>query len=461
MAGRGYLYQRCAGADRRRRDRYNPVMQTSDFILSAEWVLPIAPENIALREYGVAVRDGRIAALASMQDLQTEFPELPHNHLDQHILLPGLVNAHGHAAMSLMRGVGTGLPLQDWLSDVIWPFEASYMDASAVALGTELAIAEMLLSGTTTCADMYFFPETVARVAHQTGIRCQIAAPVINFATSWAKNADDSLHKTLALYDEYRHHPTIDVVFGPHGAYSVEHKHLTQIAMYADELDARVHIHLHENQREVDQAEQQLGHGYVQLLHDLGLLGPRLQAVHMTALTDNDIDLVAASGTGVVHCPSSNMQLASGYCPVAALQSQGIDVAIGTDGAASNNSQDLFAELRLASMLAKHHAADPTQGDAARTLRMATLDGAKVLGMDHEIGSLEPGKSADMIAVNTLRANMSPIHNPFASLVHNMTGSAVTDVFIAGRSLVRHGQLQKINLDELCRKAQRWQLQVT
>lgn len=435
-------------------------MHATEFILSAPWVLPIAPDNTTLHNHGVAVRDGRILALAPIADLQQQYPDLEHTHLEHHILLPGLVNAHGHAAMSLMRGVGAGLPLQEWLRQAIWPFEAKHMDATAVALGTELAIAEMLLAGTTTFADMYFFPETVARVAHQTGMRCQIAAPAINFATSWAKDADDSLHKTLNLYDEYRHHPLINIAFGPHGAYSVEQKHLTQIAMYADELDAPIHIHLHENKREVEQAEQQLGHGYVQLLNDLGLLGPRLQAVHMTELEPADIEMMAATRANVVHCPSSNMQLASGSCPVATLQDQGITVAIGTDGAASNNSQDLFAELRLASLLAKHEAADPTQGDAAMMLKMATLDGAKVLGLDKDIGSLEPGKSADLIAVDTRHANMTPVHNPFASLVHNSVGSAVSDVLIAGRVLVRNGQLAKINLDELCRKAQRWQLQL-
>ena len=259
-------------------------MHATEFILSAPWVLPIAPDNTTLHNHGVVVRDGRILALAPIADLQQQYPDLEHTHLEHHILLPGLVNAHGHAAMSLMRGVGAGLPLQEWLRQAIWPFEARAYGRSAVALGTELAIAEMLLAGTTTFADMYFFPETVARVAHQTGMRCQIAAPAINFATSWAKDADDSLHKTLNLYDEYRHHPLINIAFGPHGAYSVEQKHLTQIAMYADELDAPIHIHLHENKREVEQAEQQLGHGYVQLLNDLGLLGPRLQAVHMTEL---------------------------------------------------------------------------------------------------------------------------------------------------------------------------------
>ena len=435
-------------------------MQATEFILSASWVLPIAPDNTALRDHGVAVSQGRIVGLAPIKALQQQYPTFEHTHLEHHIVLPGLVNAHGHGAMSLMRGVGAGLPLQEWLNEAIWPFEARHMDASAVALGTELASAEMLLAGTTTFADMYFFPETVARVAHQTGMRCQIAAPVINFATNWAKDADDSLHKTLNLYDEYRHHPLINIAFGPHSAYSVEQKHLTQIAMYADELDASIHIHLHENKREVEQAQQLLGHGYVRLLHDLGLLGPRLQAVHMTELDHQDIEMIAATRANIVHCPSSNMQLASGSCPVATLQDQGITVAIGTDGAASNNSQDLFAELRLASLLAKHEAADPTQGDASMMLKMATLDGATVLGMDREIGSIEPGKSADLIAVDTRRANMTPVHNPFASLVHNSSGSAVSDVLVAGRALVRNGQLTKINLDELCRKAQRWQLQL-
>ena len=275
-------------------------MQTPEFLLSATWLLPIAPNNIALTDHGVAVRDGRITAVAPISDLIQQFPDCAHTHLQDQILLPGLVNAHGHAAMSLMRGVGAGLALQEWLQEAIWPFEAKYMDAQAVALGTELALAEMLLSGTTTLADMYFFPETVARVAHQTGMRCQITAPIINFATSWSRDADDALHKTMALYDEYRHHPLIRVAFGPHSAYSLERKHLNQIAMYADELEAAVQIHLHETHHEVAQAHEQLGHGHVELLRDTGLLGPRLQTVHMTQLTAAEIDMVAAAKASVV-----------------------------------------------------------------------------------------------------------------------------------------------------------------
>ena len=436
-------------------------MHTPEFLLSATWLLPIAPNNIALTDHGVAVRDGRITAVAPISDLTQQFPDCSHTHLQDQILSPGLVNAHGHAAMSLMRGVGSGLALKEWLQEAIWPFEAKYMDAQAVALGTELAFAEMLLSGTTTLADMYFFPETVARVAHQTGMRCQISAPIINFATSWSRDADDALHKTMALYDEYRYHPLIRVAFGPHSAYSLERKHLNQIAMYADELEAAVQIHLNETQREVAQAHEQLGHGYVELLRDTGLLGPRLQTVHMTQLTAAEIDMVAAAKTSVVHCPTSNMQLASGTCPVAQLQSQDVTVALGTDGAASNNTQDLFAELRLAGLLAKHANADPTQGQARDMLKMATLDGARALGLEQDIGSLEVGKSADLIALNTQQANMVPVHDPFASLVHNSSGSAVTTVMIAGNTLVSDGQLQKINIDELCRKAQRWQLQLS
>jgi 5-methylthioadenosine/S-adenosylhomocysteine deaminase len=436
-------------------------MQTPEVLLSATWLLPIAPNNIALTDHGVAVRDGRITALAPISDLIQQFPDCAHTHLQDQILLPGLVNAHGHAAMSLMRGVGAGLALQEWLQEAIWPFEAKYMDAQAVALGTELALAEMLLSGTTTLADMYFFPETVARVAHQTGMRCQITAPIINFTTAWSRDADDALHKTMALYDEYRHHPLIRVAFGPHSAYSLERKHLNQIAMYADELEAPVQIHLHETPREVAQAHEQLGHGNIELLRDTGLLGPRLQTVHMTQLTPAEIDMVAAAKASVVHCPTSNMQLASGTCPVAQLQSQDVTVALGTDGAASNNTQDLFAELRLAGLLAKHANADPTQGQARDLLKMATLDGARALGLAQDIGSLEVGKSADLIALNTQQANMVPVHDPFASLVHNSSGSAVTTVMIAGNTLVSDGQLQKINIDELCRKAQRWQLQLS
>ena len=436
-------------------------MQAPEFLLSATWVLPIAPHNVVLPDHGIAVHDGRIIELAATNELLARHPDCVHTNLQDQILMPGLVNAHGHAAMSLMRGIGAGLALQEWLNDAIWPFEAKNMDAQAVALGTELSIAEMLLSGTTTFADMYFFPETVARVAHQTGMRCQIAAPIIDFATLWSRDADDSVHKTMALYDEYRHHPLINVAFGPHSPYTVNHKHLNQIAMYADELDAAVQIHLHETRREVTHANEQLGHGYVHLLRDTGLLGPRLQAVHMTQLTDTELQMVAAAKTSVVHCPTSNMQLASGTCPVAELQAQDVTVALGTDGAASNNTQDLFAELRLAALLAKHTQADPTQGQASDVLKMATINGARALGLDRDIGSLEVGKSADIIAINTQQPGMAPVHDPFASLVHNNSGSAVTTVMVAGTTLVADGRLNKINTDELCRKARRWQLQLS
>ena len=235
------------------------------------------------------------SAVAPISDLIQQFPDCAHTHLQDQILLPGLVNAHGHAAMSLMRGVGAGLALQEWLQEAIWPLRQNTWTPKRWLWGTELALAEMLLSGTTCFADMYFFPETVARVAHQTGMRCQITAPIINFATSWSRDADDALHKTMALYDEYRHHPLIRVAFGPHSAYSLERKHLNQIAMYADELEAAVQIHLHETQREVGKPTNNLGHGHVELLRDTGLLGPRLQTVHMTELTAAEIDMVAAA----------------------------------------------------------------------------------------------------------------------------------------------------------------------
>jgi 5-methylthioadenosine/S-adenosylhomocysteine deaminase len=434
-------------------------MKSCDLLITAGWLLPIAPENIALRDHGVAVQDGRILAVDDNTVLRNTYESDHELHLPQQIVLPGLVNAHGHAAMTLLRGSGEDRPLQAWLQQVIWPLEARLMSREFVQLGTELAMAEMLKSGTTTDADMYFLPEAVAASARRAGMRAQVAFPIVEFANVWSENVDEALHKGLAIYDEYRHDDLVQVALGPHSAYTVSSANLQRIAMYANELDAQVQTHLHENAEEVAQAEAEHGRTWIALLDEQGLLGPNLQAVHMTSVNQADLELVAQTGAKVVHCPTSNLKLASGLCRVAEFVAAGVSVGLGTDGAASNNSLDLFFEARLAALMAKSHAGDAAIGGAPDTLRMATLDSARVLGLDHLIGSLEPGKQADLISVDASRLGLLPVHDPFAAVIHGHGGASVAHVYINGKAKVSEGALCVFDEGELSRRVYSWHSQ--
>ena len=279
--------------------------------------------------------------------------------------MPGLVNAHGHLAMTLLRGLGEAQALEAWLAETIWPMEARWIDAEFVRDGTRLAVAEMVACGTTTAADMYYFPETAALVCREAGFRLQAAFPLIRQPNPYSTGFDDCLTKGLALRDRFRDDDLVTTCFGPHSPYTVGDEHLRKVATLADEVDAHVHIHLHETQAEVDDARRTHGGTWIKVLDVLGLFNEKLQAVHMTALTDAEIELVAERGVRVIHCPHSNMKLASGVCPVTKLLDAGVTVGLGTDGAASNNGLDLFAEARLASLLAKGTAADPSLLPAA------------------------------------------------------------------------------------------------
>ncbi len=434
-------------------------MDTCDLIISAPWLLPIAPDNIALKNQAMAVADGKILALGDAPEIRSRYRANQDLDFDQHILLPGLVNAHGHLAMTLLRGAGEDQALQDWLGNTIWPLESRLVSANFVELGTELAIAEMALTGTTTFADMYFFPEVVAEIADRLNMRAQIAFPVIERPNIWCDGAEDGLHKGLKLYDEYRHHPRINMMFGPHAAYTVSPENLQRVNMYANELDAGIQIHLHENQAEVDDALTQTGKTWIAQLHEQGLLGPQIQAVHMTTVSDDDLELIAASGTRVIHCPTSNLKLASGYCDIERLRAANVDVGLGTDGAASNNALNMFQETRTAALLAKHHQRDPEAGNARNMLAMATLGGATALGIGSQTGSLEVGKDADFIAINTSALAMQPLHDPFAAILHGEAGRHVDHAYVRGVATVSHGRCVHIDEQALVAKTQAWQLE--
>jgi len=437
---------------------YNP--QLVDSLIHAKWVIPVDAADSVLQDHAVAIIDNQIIDILPSAEATERYQANNTFDLSDHALIPGLINAHGHAAMTLMRGLADDLPLMEWLNEHIWPAEQRLVCDDFVACGTELAIAEMLLSGTTCFSDMYFFPDVVARVAHQHKIRAHISPPVLEFPSAWAANADEYIKKSLKVSDNYRNHPLIQVGFGPHAPYTTSDDSLSRIGMLANELDASIQIHLHETAQEITDTEANNSPRPLQRLADLNLLSPRLQCVHMTQINDDDIALLKEYGCHVIHCPESNLKLASGICPTTKLLDAGINVALGTDGAASNNDLDMFGEMKAAALLAKGFSQDATALPAPQALRMATINGAKALGIDKVTGSLEVGKAADMIAVNLDAISMQPVFNPLSQLVYSHCGQQVSHVWVNGELLVNEQQLTGFDLHALKSKVASWRAKI-
>ena len=432
-----------------------------DLLINSRWIIPVVPENRVFENCALAIDQQKIVGIYPQAEAQSKFDPLAVVDLDDHILMPGLVNAHGHAAMSLLRGYADDLPLQPWLEEHIWPVEARVLSAEFVADGTNLAMAEMIKTGTTCFADMYFFADTVAEQVQRSGMRSQIGFTVFDFPTAGGKDPDDYIHKGLQLRDIYKGDGLIKIACAPHAPYTVGDETMRRIATYANELDMPVHIHCHETAQEVADSLKLYGCRPLQRLDDLGVLLPQTQLVHMTQIDDSDIRLIQDNNCHVVHCPESNLKLASGFCPVGKLIDAGINVAVGTDGAASNNDLDLFGELKTAALLAKAVADDASVLDAHAALRMATISGAKALGWDDQIGSLEAGKSADMIAVEISSLSQKPLYNPASQLVYSNASSQVTHSWVAGKALLRERSLVTLDEDNLIRRADAWRNQIS
>ncbi len=433
----------------------SPENTAAELVIHAEWILPLEPADAVLADHAVAIRDGDIVSVLPRQEALAidtdERVDLP-----GHALIPGLVNAHGHAPMSLLRGFADDLPLMPWLEEHIWPAEQAHASDEFVRDGAALAMAEMILAGTTTFSDMYYFPNVVADLVQEAGMRCQLAAPVLDFPSPWGSGPDEYISKCLALRDECRNRDRLQVAFGPHAPYTVSEPVLERLATYAAELDMPVHMHLHETAAEVLNAVEATGERPLDTLRRIGLLGPRTQCVHMTDLGAQDIAALAETGAHVVHCPQSNMKLASGTCPVTRLLEAGVNVALGTDGAASNNDLNLFDEMHTAALLAKLHDDDPSALPAATALHMATLGGARALGLDHRIGSIAPGKAADLVAVDLTGPSTQPLYNPVSQIVYACNGSQVNHVWIAGQRLLHDRRLTTLDLTDTLARARHW-----
>ena len=431
-------------------------MQTIDLLIHARWIIPVEPAHTVHEHYAIAVHDGRIIELLPSEDARQKYQAGLEQHFDQHALIPGLINTHTHAAMALFRGLADDLPLMDWLQNHIWPAESRWVNAEFVHDGTHLAVAEMIRSGTTCFNDMYFFPDETARVADAAGMRAAVGLIVLDFPTIWASNADEYIHKGLEVHDRYRNHPLITTLFAPHAPYTVSNAPLERVVMLAEELDIPIHMHVHETAHEVMDAEQKNGSRPIQRLKDLGMVSPRLMAVHMTQLDDEEIAHFAQAGAHVVHCPESNLKLASGFCPVHKLHLANVNVALGTDGAASNNDLDMLGELKTAALLAKAVSGDASAIPAAETLRMATINGAKALGLDNTIGSLQAGKAADMVAIQLDELATQPVYNALSQLVYAAGRHQVTDVWVAGKQLLKDRVLTTIDEKAILAKAKTW-----
>ena len=431
--------------------------QAVDLLIHARWIIPIEPAGITLENHSLAVHDGRIAGLLPRAEAERKFQPADILELGNHVLLPGFVNLHTHAAMTLLRGLADDLPLEQWLNDRIWPAEGKHVTADFVHDGTLLAAAEMLRGGITCCNDMYFFPDAAARAFQTAGMRAMLGITVLEFPTRYASDADDYLAKGLAVRDKWRDNPLLSFSLAPHAPYTVSNKTFERIASLSAQLDLPVHIHVHEAMSEIEDSLRQHGMRPLARLHELGLVNPNLIAVHAVHLDTTDIALLAREGASVAHNPTSNMKLANGASPVAALARQGVNLGLGTDGAASNNRLDMLQEMRHAALLAKLTAKDPTVLNAHAALHMATLGGARAMGLENEVGSLKIGKSADLCAISLGDWIMQPCFDPASHLIYVAGREQVSHVWVAGECRVNAHTLVGFDLSALLPVINLWQ----
>ena len=432
------------------------TITAADIRINARWLIPIEPADVVLEHQAVLVQGDRIAAIVSQDEADARFRAKEVIDLSSHVVLPGLINMHGHAAMSLFRGMADDLPLMTWLNDHIWPAEGAFVGEAFIADGTQLAMAEMLRTGTTTFSDMYFFPEIVAQLAHDAGMRAQVCFPLLDFPTPWGRGPDEYLSKGETFINQWQNNAFIMPAIGPHAPYTVSDEPLQKAVALSQATGAPIQIHLHETAFEVADALEKSGKRPTARLAELKVLGANTQCVHMTQIDESDLALLRATGAHVIHCPESNLKLASGLSPVQTFRKAGVNVAIGTDGAASNNDLNLFGELNTAAMLAKVVAEDASALSAHEALAMATIQGARALGRDHELGSLAAGKLADIIAVDLGDPFLQPVYDPASHLVYSNHGRQVSHSWINGVPQVQEGKLTRIDVPDLMLRVQDW-----
>jgi len=435
-------------------------MKKVDLIVHAKWVLPIEPANTILNDHAVVVQAGEIIDILPSAMVASQYEAKEVVKRSNHVVLPGFINSHAHAAMSLLRGYADDLKLMDWLKNYIWPAEANWVDKSFVYDGSSLAMAEMIKSGTTCFNDMYFFQDETIKAAQQIGMRANIGLTVLGVPNAWAKNEQEYLEKSQKIYEAYNQEALVTFSMAPHSPYMVSQDALVKIENIADELDIGIVMHVQETKAELEQVLERTGLRPYAYLQQLGLASERFTAVHSVNLTEEDVEIISHTGINIVHCPESNMKLSSGFCPAQTLLDLGVNVALGTDGAASNNNLDMLGEMQTAAFLSKFATDDPTTLNATQVLQMATINGARAMGLDDQIGSLESGKQADMIAVDLGGIENQPVYNPISHLVYAVTRDAVNDVWVAGKQLLKNKKLTTIDAQSLSEKATEWGVRI-
>jgi len=430
--------------------------QPVDLLIEARWVVPVEPHAVVLENHAVAVQGDRIVALLPIAEARAAYAPRERVELAEHALIPGLVNAHTHNPMTLLRGLADDLPLMVWLQQHIWPAEAKVIGPEFVRDGVELAVAEMLRGGTTCANENYFFPDVIGATYRKLGFRAVVGLPVIEFPTAWANSQDEYFARAGEVHDSFIGDPLISTAFAPHAPYTVSDESFERIRMQSDQLDIPVHLHTHETAHEIEEEKRKSGLRPFQRLQKLGLVNDRLIAVHMTQVTEGEIAACASAGVSVVHCPESNLKLASGFCPAERFRQAGVNLAIGTDGCASNNDLDMFGEMRTAAQLAKAVAEDAAAFDAAFALRAATLHGAKAIGLEAKIGSIEVGKQADLAAVRLSDLETQPLFHVASQLVYACSRQQVTDVWIAGRRKLAARELTDMDTAAILARTRAW-----
>ena len=427
----------------------------NEFLITPKWVLTLEQEGL-LTGHTVLINNDKIVEILTTKEALNRFPNTHHVELKNQLLMPGFVNAHGHVTMNLFKGMCDDLPLMTWLEKHIWPAEGKWVSPDFVKDGSKIAMSEMLKSGTTCFSDMYFYPEEVAEVATQIGMRAICYGPVMGFPTSYGTGPDDYIEKILKAHDQFKHHPLIDIGFGPHAPYTVGNEALSKIRTLANQLEIPIQIHLHETEFEVEDAIEKTGMRPSQRLDTLNFWGPDVQAVHVTQVNDEDIAIFKRHGVHVVHCPESNLKLASGFCPVDTLQQAKINVALGTDGAASNNDLDMLGEMHTAALLAKGVSGNASALPALEAIKMATINGAIALGKENDIGSIKVGKQADLISIDFSDIACAPLYDPISQLVYSSSRHQVDHVWVAGKLQVKNKALCHFNEKQLIDMAQDW-----
>ncbi len=431
-------------------------MEKIDHLIHAKWIITCEDQNRVLEDHALAIRDKSILEILPSKAALAKYTADNIHEYKTHTVLPGFINAHTHIAMNIFRGLADDLELMDWLTNHIWPAERAWVSDELVYDASLLAIAEMIRSGTTCFNDMYFFLQATAKAVDTAGLRAHIGITIIDFPTKWAATVDEYFAKGIEFYQQYREHDRISVTVAPQGVYTVTEANLARVKKVADELNLRVNIHCQEAVSDIEGAIALNHKRPLRCLDDVGLVSPHLIAIHMTQLDENDFAILQAKKPNIVHCPESNMKLASGICPVTKLMDLGINVALGTDGAASNNDLDMIGEMRTAAFLAKLSTRDAKALPAERVLKMATINGAKALGIDHITGSLIAGKAADFIAIDLANIETQPLYHPISQIVYAASRNQVTDVWVAGKQLLRNRQLLTLNEKEIQEKAKIW-----